>query len=135
MERKKVELACIIDDDSVYVSLITKIIRMKKLAKNLLVFSNGKEALDYFKAIITNLDEEKIPEVIFLDINMPVMDGWEFVQEFAKVKNEVNKDITLYMVSSSIDPRDIKKAHELKGITDYLLKPLKIEDIQSVFNS
>jgi len=80
------ELACIIDDDKVYVNLVKKIIETKKLCETLLIFKDGKESIDYFEALLQNLEEERIPEIIFLDLNMPVMDGWEFLERFTKIK-------------------------------------------------
>ncbi|WP_108804677.1 response regulator [Aquimarina sp. Aq107] len=130
----KIELACIIDDDSVYVNLVKRIIEAKQLCKNLLVFENGKEALSYFEAILTNVREENIPEIIFLDLNMPVMDGWEFLEQFISIKNNFGKVITLYIVSSSINPLDITKAKNIKGVKDYLIKPVTIEDLESIFS-
>ncbi|AXT57225.1 response regulator [Aquimarina sp. AD1] len=130
----KIELACIIDDDSVYVNLVKRIIEAKQLCKNLLVFENGKEALSYFEAILTNVSEENIPEIIFLDLNMPVMDGWEFLEQFISIKNNFGKVITLYIVSSSINPLDITKAKNIKGVKDYLIKPVTIEDLESIFS-
>ena len=96
---QKIELACIIDDDKIYVNLVKKIIEIKHLSENLLIFKNGLEALEYFKVILTNMTEEKLPDIIFLDLNMPVMDGWEFLGEFIKIKNNFDKKITLYVVS------------------------------------
>ncbi|WP_405209007.1 response regulator [Aquimarina sp. LLG6339-5] len=130
----KIELACIIDDDSVYVNLVKRIIEAKQLCKNLLVFENGKEALGYFEAILTNVSEENIPEIIFLDLNMPVMDGWEFLEQFISIKNNFGKVITLYIVSSSINPLDITKAKNIKDVKDYLIKPVTIEDLESIFS-
>ncbi|SEK82093.1 Response regulator receiver domain-containing protein [Aquimarina amphilecti] len=130
----KIGLACIIDDDSVYVNLVKRIIEAKQLCKNLLVFENGKEALSYFEAILTNVSEENIPEIIFLDLNMPVMDGWEFLEKFISIKNNFGKVITLYIVSSSINPLDITKAKNMKGVKDYLIKPVTIEDLESIFS-
>ncbi|GAA4109064.1 response regulator [Aquimarina addita] len=131
----KIELACIIDDDSVYVRLIKRIIKAKHLCKNVLVFENGKEALVYFETILQNIEEQRIPEIIFLDLNMPMMDGWEFMEEFTKIKNQFNKIITLYIVSSSINPADINKAKSLNGVTDYLIKPVTIKDLESIFGA
>ena len=132
--RQKVELACIIDDDKIYVNLVKKIIEIKKLSENLLIYKNGKEALDYFKDIMENVtDEDKLPDIIFLDLNMPVMDGWEFLNEFIKIKNKLNKKITLYVVSSSIDPRDLERAKSFNLVTDYLIKPIELKKFEKIF--
>lgn len=131
---QKVELACIIDDDKIYVNLVKKIIEIKKLSENLLIYKNGKEALDYFKSIMENAtDEDKLPDIIFLDLNMPVMDGWEFLNEFIKIKNNLNKKITLYVVSSSIDPRDLERARSINLVTDYLIKPIELKKFEKIF--
>ncbi|SDR95635.1 response regulator [Christiangramia echinicola] len=131
---QKVELACIIDDDKIYVNLVKKIIEIKKLSENLLIYKNGKEALDYFKEIMENVtDEDKLPDIIFLDLNMPVMDGWEFLTEFIKIKNNLNKKITLYVVSSSIDPRDLERAKSFNLVTDYLIKPIELKKFEKIF--
>ncbi|CAL68123.1 response regulator [Christiangramia forsetii] len=131
---QKVELACIIDDDKIYVNLVKKIIEIKNLSENLLIYKNGKEALDYFKDIMENTtDEDKLPDIIFLDLNMPVMDGWEFLNEFIKIKNGLNKKITLYVVSSSIDPRDLERAKSINLVTDYLIKPIELKKFEKIF--
>jgi len=131
---QKVELACIIDDDKIYVNLVKKIIEIKKLSKNLLIFKNGKEALDHFKLILENATEDILPDIIFLDINMPVMDGWEFLNEFIKIKNNFEKKITLYVVSSSIDPRDLERAKSFNLVTDYLIKPIELKKFEKIFD-
>lgn len=130
---QKVELACIIDDDKIYVNLVKKIIEIKKLSENLLIFKNGLEALEYFKVILSNMTEEKLPDIIFLDLNMPVMDGWEFLGEFIKIKNNFDKKITLYVVSSSIDPRDLERAKSFNLVTDYLIKPIELKKFEKIF--
>ncbi len=132
--RNKINLACIIDDDSIYINLIKKIIETKKLCNNFLIFNDGKEGIEYFEALLQNLDEKNIPEVILLDINMPVMDGWEFIERFTKIKNRFNKQITLYLVSSSIVVRDINKAKSISTVKNYLVKPVKIDELEAVFN-
>ncbi len=129
-----VELACIIDDDNIYVNLIKKIIETKKLSKNLLIFNDGKQSIDYFEALLQNLSEDKIPEIIFLDLNMPIMDGWEFLERFTKIKNKFNKVITLYIVSSSINPIDIDRAKNLSDSYDYIIKPIKISNLKKIFS-
>lgn len=132
---QKVELACIIDDDKIYVNLVKKIIEIKKLSENLLIYKNGKEALDYFKKTMSSVThEDLLPDIIFLDLNMPVMDGWEFLNEFLKIKNNLNKKITLYVVSSSIDPRDLERVKAFNMVTDYLIKPIELKKFEKIFD-
>lgn len=111
---------CIIDDDNMYINLVSKIIELKKLSENVIVFKNGKEALDFFITSINDDINNRIPQVIFLDLNMPIMDGWEFLQEFDKIKDKIEESIDLYVVSSSIDSRDINKAKSIDLVSDYL---------------
>jgi CheY-like chemotaxis protein len=128
-----IELACIIDDDDMYVNLITKVIDFRKLSKNLLVFRNGKEALDYFVSALKNMERREIPEVILLDLNMPVMDGWQFLNELSKYDfKELNKT-TLYIVSSSINPADIERSKAISMVKDFLVKPIRPNEIAEVF--
>lgn len=127
---KKIEIACVIDDDQVYVFGLKKLIEFSNFCKNVLVFANGEEALKYLKPIVTNVHE--LPDVILLDINMPVMDGWEFLEEFIKIKHQLAKDITIYMVSSSIQQSDIDKAKQYTEVSDYLIKPIKLDDLKRI---
>lgn len=131
---KKIKLACIIDDDKIYVNLVRRIIETKKLCDHLLIFKDGKEGIDYFETLLQNFNKEQLPEVILLDLNMPVMDGWEFLERFTKIKNKFNSPITLYVVSSSINAIDIEKAKSLSSVQNYLIKPVKIDELEAVFN-
>jgi CheY-like chemotaxis protein len=84
--------------------------------------------------ILENATEDRLPDIIFLDINMPVMDGWEFLNEFIKIKNNFEKKITLYVVSSSIDPRDLERAKSINLVTDYLIKPIELKKFEKIFD-
>ncbi len=127
---KNVGMTCIIDDDQVYVFGLKKLIEFSDFCKNVMVFSNGEEALKYLSPIVTNI--EKLPDIIILDINMPVMDGWEFLEEFIKIKHRLAKNITIYMVSSSIQQSDIDKAHQYTEVSDYIVKPIKLDDLKRI---
>ena len=128
-----IKLSCIIDDDNVYINLIKKIIDIKNLSENLLVFKNGQEALEYFKPILESTSSQKFPEIILLDLNMPVMDGWKFLSEFTKIPTHAKIKTTLYIVSSSINPYDVAKAKSYSLVTDYLIKPVKIDQFEALF--
>jgi CheY-like chemotaxis protein len=131
--KENINLACIIDDDKIYVNLIRKVIETRNLSKNLLTFNNGKEALEYFKKAFSDSDIEKIPSIIFLDINMPIMDGWQFLEHFIQIERPAHKTITLYIVSSSINPKDIEKAGSLESISGYIIKPVKPKELEILF--
>ena len=133
MSDNSIDLACIIDDDKIYVNLIRKVIESRKLSKELLIFNNGKEALDYFEYVFNNFEAYKVPNIIFLDLNMPVMDGWQFLEHFMKIEKKFKKIITLYIVSSSIDPADIGKANQLSSISGYIIKPVKPGELEHLF--
>ena len=125
---KTIDLACIIDDDEVYIFAIKRMMKLSNFCKSFMIYNNGEEALNNLKAIIDS--GESIPDVILLDINMPIMDGWQFLDEFIKI--ESHKLITVYMVSSSIDPVDINKAKEYENVSNYIVKPISIEMLNNI---
>lgn len=113
---------CIVDDDDIYQFTMIKTLQSLKLTNNIIAFSDGEEALDF---MLDNLHNDKeLPDVIFLDIDMPIMDGFEFMEEYIKIKPKLGKKITIYMVSSSVDPVDIDRAKKISEITDYIVKPI-----------
>ncbi len=128
-----IEMACIIDDDDMYVNLVTKVINMRNLVKNLLIFKNGKEALDYFVGALKKLEERKIPQVILLDLNMPVMNGWQFLNNLSEYDFPELKNSTLYIVSSSINPADIERSKAINLVKDFLIKPVTVDQLSEVF--
>ncbi|TYA70174.1 response regulator [Seonamhaeicola marinus] len=125
------QLACIIDDDLIYTNLIKKIIEKNNLCNEFLIFNNGKQSIDYLESSLVN-SEEHIPEIIFLDLNMPIMDGWEFLERFNKIKSKIKKKICLYVVSSSINPVDIKRAKSSPTVQDYISKPLNLNKLENI---
>lgn len=128
-----IEMACIIDDDDMYVNLVTKVINMRNLVKNLLIFKNGKEALDYFVGALKKLEERKIPQVILLDLNMPIMNGWQFLNNLIEYDFPELKNSTLYIVSSSINPADIERSKTINLVKDFLIKPVTVDQLSEVF--
>ncbi|WP_293293841.1 response regulator [Allomuricauda sp.] len=121
---------CIVDDDDIYQFTMKVTIRNIPTVKSTQVFTDGAQALEY---IINNKnDKDALPDIIFLDINMPVMDGFQFMDEFTDLLPKLNKPIQVYLVSSSIDPKDIRKAKRNDAITDYLIKPLKSEQVKNI---
>jgi len=116
-----------------YTNLIIKMIDMKRLSKNLLVFRNGKEALDYFIRALEKTEDSEVPQVILLDLNMPVMDGWQFLKELEQHNFPQLKNTTLYIVSSSINPADIERSKTINFVHDFLVKPISTEELIEIF--
>jgi CheY-like chemotaxis protein len=127
---KKLRKTSIVDDDRIYIFGLSKLIEMNDFCQEIQVFNNGKEALDTFLQDIEAGNE--LPEVILLDINMPVMDGWEFLDEYVKVKHKIKNKVKIYMVSSSVNLSDLDKAKTYDDIVDYVVKPIKSSDLQKI---
>ncbi len=129
---KKVEAISIIDDDKIYRFTTEKYINMLRLADRVLTYSDGEEAMSYLRQ---NLDTpSEIPDIILLDVNMPIMDGWDFLEEFAELSAKLPKKVTIYMVSSSIDDRDQQRARQIEQISDYVVKPITEEQLVELVN-
>lgn len=120
----------VIDDDPIYQIITNKMIKKSELFFNVLTFKNGKEAIDEFKNKLEKKD--LLPNILLLDINMPVMDGWEFMDEMLELKNEIHEKINIYIVSSSIAIEDKNKSKKYPKIVDYLVKPINNEDIKLI---
>ncbi len=119
---KKIDVACVIDDDDIYTFTIKKIIHNSQLAEKTLFFPNGQLALDFFNEFLHQTTH--LPDLILLDINMPVLDGWQFMDEFIKLSPLINKRIVVYIVSSSIDRADFNRAKGYEQISDFIVKPI-----------
>lgn len=127
MKRKSI---CIVDDDKIYQFASSKLLQKYQADIDVLCFDHGKSAIEYLRENRRNPD--KLPDVILLDINMPVLDGWGFLELYAEFKDEISKEIVIYIVSSSIDNRDIQKANEFLEVKTYLIKPLREENYKTI---
>ena len=131
--RTIIENAFIIDDDDIYIFGIKKLVQIKKLCKEIHTFSNGFDALQRLKEL--EAQKKPFPEIILLDIKMPVMNGWEFMEKFSEIDESLRKDTKTYMVSSSIDPEDIEKANKLREIEEYIIKPIDLNTLIRIFTT
>ncbi|WP_430426771.1 response regulator [Maribacter litoralis] len=121
----------LVDDDELYLYLMEKTIH--QLSKELVVstFTDGEQAVEYIaECTKQNLN---LPEVIFLDINMPFLDGWGFLNEFKKLKPKIINNINIYMVSSSMRDSDIKRASNFEELTGYVVKPVNKVQLAEIF--
>lgn len=121
------KVICIIDDDPIYQFLVSKIIGNSKAGHDVLFFRNGKEALDYFSMDL----EKNLPEIILLDLEMPVMDGWDFLKE---IDNLHIDNTSIYIVSSSISHEDQEKVKSFPKIKGHFSKPINAALIKKITN-
>ncbi|WP_337041122.1 response regulator [Emticicia sp. 17c] len=128
---RKINNAWIIDDDKILSYVLQRMMGSVDFCDNVEIFQNGKEAINHLSAIQQN--PESLPDVILLDLNMPIMDGWQFLDEFEKIK--LDKKVTLYIVSSSIDIQDHNKAKDYKTVSDFLIKPIGKKQIEQMIHS
>ncbi|MEN8788989.1 MAG: response regulator [Flavobacteriaceae bacterium] len=129
---KKIRSIGVIDDDPITVFGIKKMLNLLDLSETIKTYTNGKEAIDDIKIMLENNDA--VPEVIFLDINMPIMDGWQFLEEFITLPLPYR--IRINILTSSIDPADHQnwlyyqeKTHHL---IDYKNKPIRKNIIKEI---
>ncbi|WP_321826523.1 response regulator [Maribacter dokdonensis] len=114
---------CIIDDDDVFQYTILHTLQVHKSVNHIIPFTDGAEAMTFLKANINN--DQELPDVIFLDINMPVMDGYGFMQQYESLIPNLAKKITVYILSSSVDLADFDKTKKINQVTDYIVKPIR----------
>jgi two-component system chemotaxis response regulator CheY len=123
----------IIDDDELFIMITRNNIRKSGVACNTEDFKNGKDALYEIKERV--MAGEHIPNILLLDLNMPLIDGWDFLEEFKSIPLENRKKVKIYICTSSIDPKDLKRAEAIAEVTAFLEKPINTEVIQKIVTS
>jgi CheY-like chemotaxis protein len=126
-------IICIIDDDKLYQFTIQKTIEKTQKVAQIISFPNGSEAIIFFKNHLSQPD--KLPEIILLDINMPVMDGWQFLNEYLSLENQITKKAIIYIVTSSIDNADKLKVKSLEGVKDFVVKPISKDRLAEILEN
>ncbi len=125
---KKLRSILLVDDNKLDNFFHERVI--KKLDKNIAVTSllSAEEALEY----LAGLECDKLPDLIFLDINMPRMNGWEFLQEYSKFKDERKSCVIVVMLSTSENPEDEERAMKQGIASDYRSKPLTAQMLEDI---
>lgn len=124
---KTIKNLTLIDDDDIFVFLTKKAVESTNLVELIKVFGNGLDAINFLKENCDNVDS--LPEIILLDLSMPIMDGWQFLDQFTKLIPKINKKITIYICSSSISPSDVLLAKKNNAVSDYIIKPVTKEKL------
>ncbi len=129
---KSVKRFLIVDDDSA-TNFLSKMALRKLLGEiDVKDFVMPETALDYIATHFEHLHDEKT--TLFLDINMPTLTGWEFLDKFQTFKEPIKNQFNIYILSSSIDPADIERAKHNPLVTDFIEKPLNKAVLTKLFN-
>lgn len=134
------DLILCVDDDPITLMLCKMVISRSSFAQEVITAQNGEEAINYFDELKLNTlgaDIGRYPQLILLDLNMPVMGGWEFLDEFSKPDyRSVFSNTKVIVLSSTIDPRDINKSKTYPMVIDFMSKPITkemLEDLKKIF--
>lgn len=124
------KIVMLVDDNEIDNIINEKIIEAASFAETILIYQTGQEALDYLTR--HQAEDGKLPEIVFLDINMPIMDGFQFLEDFEKFPPNVRDRCKIIMLSSSISPKDIDRAASSKYVLKYLNKPLNTRYLEAI---
>ncbi len=125
--KKKLNCILLVDDDHEDSFYHQMVIKKMNITENIAVAENGLEALAFLKK-----ENPLVPELIFLDINMPKMNGWEFLEQYKHLDAQRKAKITIVMLTTSANPDDIRKAREMEDVTGYKTKPLSVEILNDI---
>ena len=124
-----------IDDDAITLMLCKKVISKTGFSKETETAHNGEEALKYFDAIKkTGINNHTLPQLIFLDLNMPVMGGWEFLDSFCNTEYIEFNQTPIIVLSSTIDPEDLERTKKYPMVIDFLSKPISTSMLEYLNN-
>ena len=126
-----IDTVLLIDDDEINNMICTKIISKNDFATNVVACSSARQGLKYLQDALTD-GAKPLPTVIFLDINMPVMNGWDFLDQYKQMAGLADKGIVLIMLSSSSSANDLSRAQSYPQVSDYITKPLTAVHLQHV---
>ncbi len=118
----KYKKVLLVEDDPITIMVCDRILKMTEFGTEIISKTNGHDAIAYLKHLIETKDE--IPEIIFLDINMPVMNGWDFLSEFTELEKLFNFIPKVFILSSTVDPEDTRKAQSYDCVVGSISKPL-----------
>ncbi len=118
----------VVDDDPIYIQALKKLLNTWGIINPVLFFANGKEALDFIRI----KEASALPDILLLDLNMPVMNGWNFMDDFTQLLPQLGKNINIYLVTSSIWEEDRKRAEKNTLIKDFLTKPVMKEKLREI---
>jgi len=123
----------LVDDDEINNFISVKLIKKTLLNTEIKTCLNGKFAIDLLVEM-QDQNPDELPDYILLDINMPIMNGWEFLEEYKRLKIDPKGKSKIFIISSSVFNNDINKAKSYSLVKDFISKPLSVDKIKEVLN-
>ena len=131
MQREKLDLVMLVDDNDTYNFINRRILEQKQFAKAIEVQSSGIGALSYLEEHQSS--PNKLPDIIFLDIKMPLMNGHEFLFKLERISERINnKKCKVVMLSSSGDEDDVNQSRQYPSVINFIQKPLTLEALEAL---
>lgn len=126
-----------IDDDKITLELCELVIKKADFAKEVIKVTNGKDGLAWFSALLKSADGDKqqAPELIFLDLNMPVMNGWDFLEDYVMKYADRLPHTKVVIISSTVNPEDFSRANNYDIVIDFISKPLTEDGLHELMTN
>lgn len=121
----------LIDDNEIENLMNVKTMEKTLFAQNVKTFENAEYALDVIKQLSIS-NPEKLPDMIFLDINMPIMNSWDFLDRIVTFSGSILENCKIYILTSSIDENDVAHSKKYEIVSDFIPKPLTVERLQAI---
>lgn len=112
----------LIDDEPIFHKIVQMTLKHSELSNHATYSADGEAVLDYLEE--KSEESNLLPDYIFVDLYMPRFSGWDFLNRFQKIYRNLKKNINIYIVSSSIDPRDIDRSKTYPFVTTFISKPV-----------
>ncbi|TVQ65297.1 MAG: response regulator [Balneolaceae bacterium] len=126
---KKINQVLLVEDNDITVLLTNRLIEKTEKVNEVTVCYNGKEAYDKIQEMLEN--GKPLPEILLLDLVMPVWDGWEFLERFTPLKE--SEQVEIFILTSSISKEDMEKAERFGLMNNYLVKPISFSKLNELF--
>ncbi len=133
MAPKRYRIVMLIDDNEIDNLINQKMVEAASITDHIFIHTGARSAIEFLRNIEKlETADQVLPDVIFLDIDMPLMDGFQFLDEFEKLMTTTKKKCRIVMLTSSINPQDVNRSKKYSNVKLYLNKPLTHESLMDL---